>query len=240
MILCCGFCLGVRRAMAHALTLWSCDNNSRFDALRNSCFLRQDFLHLFSDDVSLLSNVFRRIKSHTAEVDSDWSHGPLSRVNLPRLGNISNSLQRPHSNIEPIFSRISNPASWRRDVPVPPLFSYRHVFLSTSSYLFLRLCLSWKRSWLSSYRSHCPQTGHQTSIAWPSDGTSFTDPLASANIFFQKLAMKSLVLESWFLDYHRDLYRAQLRLRSKLCQLRISRIVRSPSLRFSRRRRLRR
>ncbi len=38
------------------------DYNSRFGALRNSNFPSQDLLHLFSDDVSLLSNVLPRIK----------------------------------------------------------------------------------------------------------------------------------------------------------------------------------
>lgn len=45
-------------------------DSSRF---RSSGVLHQDLLH-FSDDVSLLSNVVPRIKSHTAELDSDWSH----------------------------------------------------------------------------------------------------------------------------------------------------------------------
>ncbi len=176
-----------------------------------------------------------------------------TRLNLTLIGHIDLSAVSILPNLEthpiafnfstPIlklaFSRISSPASWRWDVPVPPLFSYRHVFLSTSSYLLLELCLSCKRSWLSSCRSHSPMTGHQTSIGLPSDGTSFTDPLASANISSQKLAMKSLVPESWSLDYHRDLRRAQLRLRLKLCPFKISKIVWSQLWRFSIRSRLR-
>jgi hypothetical protein len=37
-------------------------DSTHFSALRNSNFPSQDLLHLFSDDVSLLSNVLPRIK----------------------------------------------------------------------------------------------------------------------------------------------------------------------------------
>ena len=52
---------------------------------------------------------FPSIKSHKFCAKDDWPNTVFSRINLPRLGNIANSLQLHHSNIELFFVHLFQP-----------------------------------------------------------------------------------------------------------------------------------